>query len=183
MSLPHAILTILAREKSSGYDLARHFALTAGYIWSATHQQIYLELGKLHQSGLVDFTLVSQDGKPDKKVYKLTDDGRDELKVWLKRPAAQKRVRESLLIKVLGSHLVPADNLLEEISRQREEHEQMLSEHRMLLADLGDPDLLAADARAVWLTLRRSVLEREAWLTWAKETAVLFEQSAELEAG
>jgi len=67
MSLPHAILTILEREKSSGYDLARHFALTAGQIWSATHQQIYLELGKLHQSGWVDFKLINQEGKPDKK--------------------------------------------------------------------------------------------------------------------
>ena len=155
MSLPHAILTILEREKSSGYDLARHFALTAGQIWSATHQQIYLELGKLHQSGWVDFKLINQEGKPDKKEYALTDEGHGELRRWLLRPASPKRVRESLLIKVMGSHLVPHDILLEQIREQRVEQESLVHHHRMLLKDLGARDGLDPDQRTTYLSLRR----------------------------
>ena len=47
MSLPHAILTALLEKPSSGLELTRRFDRSIGYFWSATHQQIYRELGKL----------------------------------------------------------------------------------------------------------------------------------------
>ena len=178
MSLPHAILTILEREKSSGYDLARHFALTTGQVWPATHQQIYLELSKLHQAGMVNFEQVSQNGKPDKKIYSVTEAGLSELARWLMKPTAHKRVREALLIKVLGSHLVSPDSLVDDIRDQREQQQTLLDEHRAALQELGRKDALSAQQRALWLTLRRSILEREAWLEWANEAEALFDTNA-----
>ncbi len=53
MSLPHAILTALLEKKSSGLELTRRFDRSIGYFWSATHQQIYRELGKLEADGLI----------------------------------------------------------------------------------------------------------------------------------
>ncbi|MGW4568360.1 PadR family transcriptional regulator, partial [Streptomyces sp. NPDC004561] len=47
MSLPHAILTALLEKPSSGLELTRRFDKSIGYFWSATHQQIYRELGRL----------------------------------------------------------------------------------------------------------------------------------------
>ena len=51
MSLPHAILTALLEKPSSGLELTRRFDRSIGYFWSATHQQIYRELGKLEAEG------------------------------------------------------------------------------------------------------------------------------------
>ena len=51
MSLPHAILTALLEKPSSGLELTRRFDRSIGYFWSATHQQIYRELGRLEAEG------------------------------------------------------------------------------------------------------------------------------------
>ncbi|MFZ4189794.1 PadR family transcriptional regulator, partial [Streptomyces pseudogriseolus] len=51
MSLPHAILTALLEKPSSGLELTRRFDRSIGYFWSATHQQIYRELGRLEGGG------------------------------------------------------------------------------------------------------------------------------------
>ncbi len=55
MSLRHAILVLLQDQEASGYDLAREFANSIGLVWNATHQQIYLELGKLNDQNMVKF--------------------------------------------------------------------------------------------------------------------------------
>ncbi|WP_199783266.1 PadR family transcriptional regulator, partial [Streptomyces alboniger] len=53
MSLPHAILTALLEKPSSGLELTRRFDKSIGYFWSATHQQIYRELGRLEREGSI----------------------------------------------------------------------------------------------------------------------------------
>lgn len=53
MSLPHAILTALLERPSSGLELTRRFDRSIGFFWSATHQQIYRELGRLETTGLI----------------------------------------------------------------------------------------------------------------------------------
>ena len=55
MSLRHAILVLLQDQEASGYDLAREFANSIGLVWNATHQQIYLELGKLNEQHMVSY--------------------------------------------------------------------------------------------------------------------------------
>ena len=51
MSIQHALLTSLLEKPSSGYELARRFDKSMGYFWSATHQQIYRELGRMAEAG------------------------------------------------------------------------------------------------------------------------------------
>ncbi|MBQ0752992.1 MAG: PadR family transcriptional regulator [Gammaproteobacteria bacterium] len=174
MSLPHAILALLQNEEASGYDLTRHFAQSADHVWSATHQQIYLELGKLHRAGKVDFEIVHQSHKPDKKLYRITPLGNEALHGWLQRPAGGKRVRESLLIKILASHLIPTDSLLEELRLHRAENEQALSHYQVLQTALGiDHDNMSRADKSAYLSLRRGIIDRQAWLDWANEAEAL----------
>ncbi|MEO0852838.1 MAG: PadR family transcriptional regulator, partial [Cyanobacteria bacterium J06648_11] len=53
MSLSHTILMLLAEGAHSGYDLSKEFDECVGHYWQATPQQIYRELGKLDDRGLV----------------------------------------------------------------------------------------------------------------------------------
>ena len=76
MALEHAILVALSEQASTGYDLARRFDKSIGQFWTATHQQVYKVLGRMEGDGWVDVTVVAQDGRPDKKLYELTTDGR-----------------------------------------------------------------------------------------------------------
>lgn len=176
MSLPHAILALLQQEEASGYDLARHFASSVGHVWNATHQQIYLELGKLHQSGQVLYDTVSQEGKPDKKVYRITSQGAEELARWLAAPAAPTRVRESLLIKILGSHLVSAELILDELGRHAEEHEITLAGYRTREAAFKQQQNVSDAEVSEYMALRRGILEHESWLQWAAETEELLRE-------
>ena len=53
-----ALLGLLARSPSTGYDLARRMERPVGYFWSARHSQIYPELAKLERAGLVSHEVV-----------------------------------------------------------------------------------------------------------------------------
>ncbi|WHT21820.1 PadR family transcriptional regulator [Crossiella sp. CA-258035] len=82
MSLRHALLGMLAlRPEASGYDLAKHFEGSIGrYAWSARHNQIYTELNKLADDGLVEAVAEGARGRRD---YVVTEAGRAELQAWL----------------------------------------------------------------------------------------------------
>ena len=79
MALKHAILVSLGDTPMSGYDLAKHFDETIGFFWRASHPQIYRELAKLRDKGLVDAQDVIQRGRPNRILYSLTPAGREEL--------------------------------------------------------------------------------------------------------
>lgn len=107
MSLRHAVLGLLAREPSTGYELARRFELSLRAAWHASHTQIYPELAKLEQAGLAE---VVGHGARRSKTYALTDAGHDELRRWLVEQAPDRSQRhESALRLFLGQLLDPAD--------------------------------------------------------------------------
>ncbi len=78
MSLPHALITALVEQPSSGSDLASRFDRSIGYFWHATHQQIYRELGRLEESGWIE-SLPPESGRGRKRVYRVLPAGRSEL--------------------------------------------------------------------------------------------------------
>lgn len=84
MALPHIILTRLNSQESTGYDITKHFSQSRGVYWAAGHQQVYRELIKLEARDAVSYTIHSQDRKPDRKVYKITAKGLEELGDWVK---------------------------------------------------------------------------------------------------
>ena len=83
VSLRYAILGSLTSAPSSGYDLARQFSLGLGWFWSASHSQIYPELKRLEEAGLIDGSLTTVGEKLEKRVYSITEKGLDELLSWV----------------------------------------------------------------------------------------------------
>lgn len=86
MALEHALLVSLTERAGSGYELARRFDKSIGYFWSATHQQIYRVLKRMAESGWLNSESVTQEGRPDKKVYSVSEAGRTELARWIAEP-------------------------------------------------------------------------------------------------
>ncbi|MEH6784463.1 MAG: PadR family transcriptional regulator [Alcanivorax sp.] len=167
MSLRHAILVLLQDQEASGYDLAREFANSIGLVWNATHQQIYLELGKLNDQHMVKFRHIPQDGKPDKKLYRITEEGRDELIRWLRKPAAPPRIRDAFMVKIAGGALSDSSSILRELDDQADLRRERLHTFEALAKKLDEQgrekDLFT------YLTLRRGILDQQAWLHWADE--------------
>ena len=80
MSLRHAVLGLLERRPSTGYELTRTFDTSLRASWHARHSQIYPELATLESAGLVE---VVGRGPRRSKTYGITAAGRTELRRWL----------------------------------------------------------------------------------------------------
>lgn len=100
MSLEHAILGFLQYRPLSGYDLKSVFDMSVRHFWPADQSQIYRTLSKLAEQGLAEVEIIEQEDRPDRKVYHITDSGREELLHWLTTPLPMKGERIAQLVQV-----------------------------------------------------------------------------------
>src|SRR5262249_7274220 len=99
-TLGYAILSMLARVPLSGYDIAREMKKPHSFFFGqAQISQIYPELARLEEGGLVTSRHIEQQGKPDKKVYTLTPLGLERLQQWIIEPTPIVETRSEFLIK------------------------------------------------------------------------------------
>jgi len=100
MSLHHAILGFLNYAPMTGYDLKKAFDTSVRHFWPADQAQIYRTLKELTRRGWVTVEVVPQEDRPNRKVYHLTEAGREELRRWLRAPSEPEEPRVPLLVKV-----------------------------------------------------------------------------------
>ncbi|GAA3926477.1 PadR family transcriptional regulator [Litoribacillus peritrichatus] len=170
MSLQHSLLVLLAEQPSSGYELSQKFKSGVGYFWKASHQQIYTQLKKLTEDGLIDFEEEQQEGKPDKKIYKVTAQGMAGLKTWLSSEIKPSKTNDALLVMIYGGRYVGDDVILKEVRRHRDIHQKGL-EKLLAIESLyfNLDDELKPQYRLPYLTLKRGIRGEQSWLEWADE--------------
>lgn len=121
LSIPHALLGLLARSPMHGYDLKTAFETELASIWTLNYGQLYPALEKLEAEGLVEKQRIIQDDRPDKKVYSITPSGRAELGRWLSGSSpAPKLGREEFYFKLVAARSLPRDELSRLVQRQRQ---------------------------------------------------------------
>ncbi len=86
MSLKHGLLGLLNYGSMTGYELDKAFKDSLSFFWQAKTSQIYRELNAMEQQGWLTSQRVIQNEKPNKRVYTITDNGKDEFKNWLSKP-------------------------------------------------------------------------------------------------
>ena len=107
MSLRHAILGLLARKPSTGYELAQMFDLSLRTAWHARHSQIYPELSRLESAGMVE---VVERGARGSKTYALTDEGQAELRRWLVEVEPDRSQRNESAVRLFLGQLLPTED-------------------------------------------------------------------------
>jgi len=100
MALRDAVLAALLEAEASGYDLAKGFDASVANFWMATPQQLYKELERMESQGLVQARVVQQERRPNKRLYSLTEAGREALRDFTAQPAKPTAIRDELLVKV-----------------------------------------------------------------------------------
>ena len=170
MSLSHAILVSLAERAASGYDLTRRFDKSIGFFWRATHQQIYRVLARMQSDGLVDVTVQPGEGRPDRRVYHLTDAGRAQLQEWTRQPTVREQVRSEFAVKVRAMPFGDRDAVIDDIRRQRALHVEQLDYY---LADerqhFPDPSRVTEADLPAWLVLRGGIRQEQTYVEWCDE--------------
>ncbi len=177
MSLRHAVLAALLDGEASGYQMAKNFDVAVSNYWHALPQQLYGELTRLEAGGLVSGRDVVQTGRPNKRVFHLTEAGREELAAFISRPSKVSFIREELLVKVQavegGDALALADQLDERAMTALGKIALFGKLLARLRGDLDETTFLAESSRiGPYLTgLRGLAFEQEnlEWFTWTAE--------------
>ncbi|MEV1295605.1 PadR family transcriptional regulator [Pseudonocardia sp. NPDC049635] len=170
MSLPHALLGLLALRPATGYELARMFDGDLGrYAWQAGHTSVYPELGKLAAQGLAE---VTEEGARGAKTYALTEDGRAELRRWMLEPQRQGKVRNEGVLRLFLIAALPREDALAVLDRTAEEAERDLAELRQVRAEHPDDASMLGEQGIGQLAAEFGVRQYETvrdWARWAAE--------------
>jgi DNA-binding PadR family transcriptional regulator len=182
VALQNAVLTALLDGEASGYDLAKAFNASVANFWTATAQQLYRELERMEAEGLIRSRLIRQDSRPNKRLFALTDAGRDALHRFTAEPAKPTAIRDELLVKVQAVEAGDIAAVKEAVADLLERAGAKLALYERRRAHLLDgrteADYLAhADRVGPYLTLLRGIQFEKENVRWAKRVlAVLGER-------
>ena len=168
MSLPHAILTALLEKPSSGLELTRRFDKSIGFFWSATHQQIYRELGRLEEGGLIE-ALPQPPSRGQRKEYLVLPAGRAELERWVGEGQDPKPVRDALLLRLRAAAVVGTRGLDVELRRHLDVHQQQLDEYAAIERRDFPPECAGDENRLHHMVLRAGIALEGFWVAWLTE--------------
>ena len=152
-------LALLSGERAHGYELKQSLEQQFGDLLPALNAgQIYVTLGRLERDGLVVGHAVPGDSR-GKRVYELTDMGREALAAWIEAPVSGRRLKDEFFMKLV---VVASAGLAEPrtlIDGQRREYLQSLRDLDALLAANGK-------GAAAELLVEGAVLHVKADLEW-----------------
>jgi PadR family transcriptional regulator AphA len=161
MSLRHSLLGLLSVQPATGYELTRKFDVSLSNAWHASHSQIYPELGRLADQGLVE---VVSEGARGSRTYAVTQAGRDELRRWLVEvpPTRAQRSETGVRIFFTPRLLDPGDAraVLERDLADAIANREMLEQVARQMREAGEPHPFEP---AVDLGLRMNAVTQE-WL-------------------
>ena len=163
--MKYPLLALLARGPGHGYELKRSFEERFGAIWPPLNiGQIYTTLQRLERDELARSEQIVQDTRPNKRVYEITEAGREALDGWMRAPSGGTRIKDEFFLKLVLASLIEAGDPVALIDEQRVRYLRSLRE----VTDLG----AAAEDRVTALLAEGAALHLQADLRWLD----LFEQ-------
>lgn len=175
--LKYALLGFLGYRPLAGYDLKHIMDDSTANFWHADLSQIYKTLKSLERDGLITSEIApSERDYPDRRVYTITEAGRQAMRDWLRTPMTDlPPLKDAFILKLFFAAPTDRALLAAELRVQRELHRQRLAtyhakdeaELERKRALLGAGEL---DARLWTATLRAGILYEEAYIRWLDET-------------
>jgi PadR family transcriptional regulator AphA len=163
----YVILGMLSWRPMSGYDIKAVVDRSTRFFWAASYGQIYPELRRLAEAGLIEGEADPQDGRR-RTVYRLTADGRERLRDWLSVEPEVFEMRDEGLLKLFFASAEPA-SAITALEAKRRHHLNKLEQLRAIEA--------AGSAAGYAYHVLRYGIECNEWMAGFCERAI-----AELEA-
>ena len=168
-----AILGILAMQPRSGYEIKSFVDNSTRYFWTANYGQIYPELRRLADAGLIEGTS-SPTGGRQRTVYSITKAGRHALREWHELPAEVFEYRDEAMLKLFLAGAIAPERAAE-IARNRAE----------LAAETADAlrevESRAEGKDAAAYTVLRFGIEFNDWVAdWFERQALALEEGTPL---
>lgn len=181
MSLRDAVLAALLEGESSGYDLAKDFDASVANFWPATPQQLYRELDRLAAQGLIQARIVHQERRPNKRMFSLTEAGRDAIRQFTAKAPRPSVIRDELLIKVQAVDAGDTAAVREFIRERLQWASAKVQRYQRLRARMLDGRseeqyLVETERVGPYLTLMRGISFEEENIRWAEHALAFVER-------
>ena len=127
----YVILGMVSKEARSGYEIKAVVDNSTRFFWAASYGQIYPELKRLSEAGLVAGSEAPTGGRR-RTVYEITADGEAELKAWLRQPPATYEMREEGLLKLFFASVLPPEEAVEIVRAMRSHRLEVAAQLRAM---------------------------------------------------
>ena len=166
----YAVMGVLSLSPSSGYDIKKFMECSTSNFWSESYGQIYPILKQLGEEGLAARHAEKQEGKPEKYIYTLTEQGKEGLRDWLSESVESTVERNELLLKLFFGTHIPLEKNKEHVNAFQDIQAHLLEKYegieRELMAEVQDDMTLSYRI----MTVRYGIHRCRALLTWCDET-------------
>ncbi|MFZ5642615.1 MAG: PadR family transcriptional regulator [Bacillota bacterium] len=176
MSLSNAILGLLSYRPMTGYSMKEVFDNSISHFWHAHLSQIYRELSRMEENGLVKFEVQRREGRPDRKVYNITPLGEEKFQSWLES-FPEKLVmsyNDEFLLRLYFGGRINREEVLFQITKYKKETESRLNQFESLYRVIEEYSKKAGgpEDKLYWeLTLDLGVRMLKANLEWIEQAA------------
>ena len=158
------ILGFLSFGPKSGYEIKSAVDRSTRFFWAASYGQIYPELKRLEAAGLIAGEDVPT-GDRARRVYALTETGREELEAWLLGRETTVELRDESLLRLFFADALPRETALTLLEGRRRGHEEYLKVLRAIDEREGDGE----DPLFVDLVLRWGIAFHEWGAEWCTQ--------------
>jgi len=133
----YVILGLLALGAQSGYDIKQLADMSTRHFWATSYGQIYPELRRLSQAGLIKAEDASR-GTRQRTLYHLSAEGRKALHAWVADGTVQPvEIRDEMLLKLFFADAMSGKETVTHLGAMRRRHEEVaagLREHEPMVA-------------------------------------------------
>ena len=172
-STAYVILGMLGWRPMTGYEIKSVVDRSTRFFWAASYGQIYPELRRLAERGLIEGEKTPRGGRR-RKVYRLTADGRRELRVWLRRDPEVFELRDEGLLKLFFAAAGGRESATATLDAKRRRHERTVARLEEI-ATTKPPQGYAA------LVLRYGIECNEWMAEWCERTSRALEEETATE--
>lgn len=177
-NLKYAILGLLSHQSMTGYDLMQQFESALCEFWSAKHSQIYPELKKLTNEGMIQYEVQISGQVLKKKLYSITEEGKKDFMEWLSKvESIESTPKDIFRLRLFFSNKLSSDQRLNLLTDQLEQHRLRLShlrKNQQKFAEIPEKD---TDEFSDYLVLLGGVMREEQTCNWLEKCMELIKES------
>lgn len=173
-TLKYAILGLLNQKSMSGYELMQQFESTLNEFWSAKHSQIYPELKKLTDEGMIDFKVEITGTVLEKKVYTMTEAGQKDFMRWLEKDESMATTPKDVFrLRMFFSNRLEPEKRIFLFQMQMEQHKIRKEYLEKNQKKFDGIPALDTDEFSDYLVLMGAVMREDTTIKWLEQCIIL----------
>lgn len=172
-TLKYAILGLVNRNPLTGYDITKAFNEGLVEFWYAKHSQIYPELKKLTDEGLISYETVIQGEKLEKKLYTITEKGKKSLQKWLaKDDPLEPTPKDIFRLKTYFCDEMDNNTLLKQFESALNKHSERLEFLENSMEELlktKDVSKISSPSFGDYIVLNGAIMRERNYIDWLND--------------